>query len=208
MSAEMHKDHAPLVAERADIEPLWKRMLKHFTFILPVLLGIAFVHSSVFPRQSVGPPSTAPECISPPLDSCTFYADCLESRYHCGPTGYPIGYGQHFCTQFVANESLLDPAGQTWMVNTMHCLQLALVGDAIDANATTCSALETQAFGTHAGCYVSNGLCTLGIHDWEAIIEIVDIKTLFESWDAFKATLEAAGDCAAFIAWLIIKDLF
>lgn len=90
----------------------------------------------------------------------------------------------------------------------MHCLQLALVPDAIDANATTCQALETQAFGTHAGCYVNNGLCTLGIKNWAAIIEIVNIKTLFESWDAFKATLEAAGECAEFIAWLVAKDLF
>lgn len=94
------------------------------------------------------------------------------------------------------------------MVNTMHCLQTALVPDAIDSNATTCSALETQAFGTHAGCYVSNGLCSLGIPDWVAIIEIVDIKTLFASWDAFKATVEAGGDCAEFIAFLVAKDLF
>jgi len=205
----MHKEGATApVVEEAQTEPLYKRMLKHLLFILPVLVGIAFVHSSAFPRQTIGPPSTSPNCSSPPLDSCSFYADCLESRYHCGPTGYPIGYGQRFCTQFVGNESLLDAKGQTWMVNTMHCLQLALVGDAIDANATTCFALETQAFGTHAGCYVDNGLCSLGIPDWEAIIQIVDIKTLFDSWDAFKATLEAAGDCAAFIGWMIVKDIF
>ncbi|KZP24755.1 hypothetical protein FIBSPDRAFT_856524 [Athelia psychrophila] len=183
-------------------------MLKNLAFILPILLGIALVQSRVFPRQSIGPPSTDAACLSPPPDTCTFYADCLESRYHCGPTGYPIGYGQRFCGEFVGNKSLLDTDGQTWMVNTMHCLQLALVPDAVDANATTCPALETQAFGTHAGCYVNNGLCSLGIHDWLAIIEIVDIKTLFDSWDAFKATVEAAGDCAAFIAWMVAKGLF
>ena len=93
------------------------------------------------------------------------------------------------------------------MVNTMHCLQSSLVPDAIDSNATTCSALETKAFGTHAGCYVSNGLCSLGILNWEAIIEIVDIKTLFASWDALKATVEAAGDCAEFIALMVAKEL-
>lgn len=90
----------------------------------------------------------------------------------------------------------------------MHCLQLALVSDATDANPTTCQALETQAFGTHAGCYVDNGLCTLGIADWAAIIKIVNIETLFQSWDAFKATVEAAGECAAFIAWMVAEGLF
>jgi len=89
----------------------------------------------------------------------------------------------------------------------MHCLQTALVPDATGPT-TTCQALEDQAFGTHAGCYVGNGFCTLGVHDWLAILEIVDIMTLFESWDAFKATVEAAAGCAEFYAWMISKGLF
>ena len=142
------------------------------------------------------------------MNNCGFYANCLESRYHCGPNGYPIGYGQTFCEKFVENRMLLDARGQTWMVNTMHCLQTSLVPDAIDSNATTCPTLKTRAFGTHARCYVSNGLCSLGILNWEAIVEIVGIKTLFASWDALKATAEAAGDCAEFIALIVAKELF
>jgi len=93
------------------------------------------------------------------------------------------------------------------MENTMHCLQMALVTDAIGA-ATTCRTLEDYAFGTHAGCYIDNGLCTLGIHNWLVILEIVDIKTLFASWDAFLATVEAVADCAEFYAFIIAKGLF
>jgi hypothetical protein len=93
------------------------------------------------------------------------------------------------------------------MTNTMHCLQTALVADAI-GTATTCKALEDQAFGTHARCYVDNGLCTLGVHNWLAILEIVDITTLFESWDAFKATVEAVADCAEFYTFMIMKGFF
>jgi hypothetical protein len=93
------------------------------------------------------------------------------------------------------------------MENTMHCLQMALVTDAIGP-ATTCQALEDRAFGTHAGCYIDNGLCTLGIHDWSVILEIVDIKTLFASWDAFLATVEAVAGCAEFYAFIIAKGLF
>lgn len=94
------------------------------------------------------------------------------------------------------------------MINTMHCLQTALIPDAIDSNATTCQKLEDKAFGTHAGCYVDSGLCTLGLQDWVAIVEIVDIKTLFSSWDAFKATVDAGAGCAEFYVFMIEKGLF
>lgn len=90
----------------------------------------------------------------------------------------------------------------------MHCLQLALVTDATDVNATTCEALEDHAFGTHARCYVDNGVCKLGIEDWEAILEIVDIETLFQSWDAFKATVEAGVECGEYFAFMLLKKLF
>lgn len=182
-------------------------------FLLPILIGLALVRSSHIPigtllSRDAGPPSTSPACSNPPLDNCSFYADCLESRYNCGPDGYPIGYGQKYCEKFSEKRALLDSNGQQWMINTMHCLQTALVPDAIDSNATTCQKLEDNAFGTHAGCYLDNGLCTLGVRVWEAIIEIVDIKTLFQSWDAFKATVQAAGGCGEFFAFLVAKDLF
>lgn len=95
------------------------------------------------------------------------------------------------------------------MVTTMHCLQEALVPDAIGApNATTsCAALEHKAFATHAGCYVQSGVCKLPLSDWLAVLKIVDIKTLFDSWDAFKATLMAGTDCLEFYAFLIEQGL-
>ena len=93
------------------------------------------------------------------------------------------------------------------MTDTMHCLQLAVVPDAI-GTATTCQALEDQAFAAHPGCYIDNGLCTLGVHDWSAILEIVNIKTIFENWDAFKATVETGVDCAEFYAFMVLRGLF
>ncbi|KAJ7099495.1 hypothetical protein B0H15DRAFT_820472 [Mycena belliarum] len=152
------------------------------------------------------PPSD--ECLHPPPDSCTFYADCLESRYHCGPTGYPLGYGQNYCNKFKAERATLSARGQTWMRTTMHCLQEALVPDAIGApNATTnCAALEHKAFSTHAGCYVGSGVCTLPPSDWGAVLHIVELKTLFDSWDAFTATLTAGTECLEFYVFLLKQD--
>jgi hypothetical protein len=149
------------------------------------------------------------ECLHPPLDSCTFYADCLESRYHCGPTGYPLGYGQKYCSDFQTDRATLSSRGQTWMIATMHCLQEALIPDAVGAaNATeSCAALEHKAFATHAGCYVRSGVCKLPVSDWYAVLEIVDIKTLYDSWDAFKATLGAGTECLEFYAFLVNRSL-
>ncbi|KAJ7104558.1 hypothetical protein C8R43DRAFT_1047231 [Mycena crocata] len=150
--------------------------------------------------------SNAPrECTHPPPDSCAFYGDCLESRYNCGPTGYPIGYGQKYCTKFRMARATLSPRGQTWMLATMHCLQEALIPDAVgDSSGTsTCEDLEHKAFATHAGCYVHSGVCQLPISDWRAVLVIVDFKTLFDSWDAFMATLKAGAECLEFYAFLV-----
>ena len=169
------------------------------------------------PPSPDGGPVTGPPprnrdlaCANPPMDKCAFYANCLETRYQCGPDGYPLGYGQFYCQKFSDNRGLLSAQGQEWMLATMHCLQLALVPDAIEATppASDCEALKEQAFGSHAGCYTNNGFCALGVEVWAAVLEIVNIKTLFSSWDAFKATIETAADCAHFYAYMVERGLF
>lgn len=156
--------------------------------------------------------STAPsECSNPQPNDCNFYAQCMESRYHCGSTGYPIGYGQYYCNKFVLDTSLLSPAGDTWMTNVMLCLQRDLVPYALGAGQgfSDCKALQDFAFSTHPACYVDSGLCKLPVTDWEAIVEkIVGFSTLFASWDAFKATVEATEGCAEFFAWVVANDIF
>jgi hypothetical protein len=154
---------------------------------------------------------TPSECLDPQPNDCNFYAQCIESRYHCGPTGYPIGYGQYYCNKFVMDASLLSSKGQTWMTNVMLCLQQDLVPYALGAaqGFSDCQALQDFAFSTHPTCYVDSGLCALPVTDWEAIVEkIVGVTTLFDSWDAFKATVEAAGGCAEFYAWLVEHVIF
>ncbi|KAH0835686.1 hypothetical protein J3R83DRAFT_9460, partial [Lanmaoa asiatica] len=174
---------------------------------VPVMLGLCIVR--VLAQDPVpGPPSTDPACANPPLDQCAFYANCLESRYHCGPNGYPIGYGGHFCQKFSDNRDLFDARGQQWVTDVMHCLQLVLVGDAIDATPTTCQALDAQAFASHAPCYVSTGFCTLSVQDWATVLEIVDITTVLSSWDSFKATIETLAGCGEFYAYMVERGLF
>ena len=44
--------------------------------------------------------STA-ECISLAQSAnCSFYTECVERSVPCGPSGYAVGYGYHFCNAF------------------------------------------------------------------------------------------------------------
>ncbi|PPQ80729.1 hypothetical protein CVT25_001849 [Psilocybe cyanescens] len=171
--------------------------------------------------SSAGRPQTPGDlCSNPPRGQCAFYRDCLESRFHCGSEGYPLGYGEKFCEKFVAGQEKLSSAGQKWMMDTMQCLQRVLVPDAtapdsklkLDSDSESvhgtngsdsesflkdrrCSALKEKAFDSHSACYLSNGLCSLSGRDWVQIVEIIGVKTLFDSWDAIKETIEAAEGC-------------
>ena len=92
----------------------------------------------------------------------------------------------------------------------MRCLQLVLVGDAVNNTppVSDCQALKDRVFASHSGCYAHNRLCTLGVHDCTAVLEIVGITTLFSSWDTFKATVGAVADCGAFYAYTVTRGLF
>ncbi|KZT21859.1 hypothetical protein NEOLEDRAFT_1138874 [Neolentinus lepideus HHB14362 ss-1] len=169
-------------------------------FNLVLALLITYVQSQST-SSTLNATTNLSDCSNPVYGSCAFYPDCLESRFHCGPTGYPLGYGLKYCTKFSQERSKLSTAGQTWMLNTMHCLQTALIPEATGEVQMTCQELEETAFETHAGCYIGSGLCKLSPEDWVTIVGIVGVKTLVGSWDAVKETLEAAGDCAEFIVF-------
>ncbi|KAF8886315.1 hypothetical protein BD779DRAFT_1471176 [Infundibulicybe gibba] len=177
--------------------------------IMMVLAVISSLSTNVFATPTSPAPALPDSCANPPFDNCSFYSTCIESKYHCGASGYPLSYGQKYCEKFRAERSTLSTKGQSWMVNTMHCLQLKLVPEATGAPGAskTCKDLEVKAFGTHAKCYVESGLCTLSPKDWIAIVDIVNFETLFSSWDAFKATLDAADGCLSFYAFLLKMGL-
>jgi hypothetical protein len=101
----------------------------------------------------------------------------------------------------------MTAAGQTWITNTMLCLQRDLVIYGNGSQTTTCSALKLYAFGTHSDCYVRSGVCTLSPTDWETIVKTVSLKELFSSLDALKATLQTFNGCVGFYLWLIDKTI-
>jgi Stanniocalcin family len=112
------------------------------------------------------------------------------------------------CIKFRSDRMVFSSAGRKWMLDTMHCLQDALVPEATGAtNITTCDALEDKAFGTHAACYMKSGFCLLSPEDWVSVVDIVQLKRIFGNWDAFKATVQASKDCVELWAFLLEKKL-
>jgi len=98
---------------------------------------------------------------------CSFHQDCLETIYNCGPTGYPVGYGDKYCKRFFNRIDQFSPAGQEWINGTLVCLKETLldfvVADVdLDTNGNiTCNGIRETAFYSHAPCYVDNGFCDL-----------------------------------------------
>ena len=37
--------------------------------------------------------------------NCTFYTQCVEPRFRCGSSGYPLAYGDRYCRKFVQESS-------------------------------------------------------------------------------------------------------
>lgn len=144
----------------------------------------------------------------PPRGSCSFYEVYLESRYRCGPTDYPLGFGKKYCLAFAANQDKFTPQGREWMLNTMQCLQEALFPEAEGtSDITTCEQLENYAFSTHPKCYIDNGFCTLPPSDWEKVVEIVGFTTMFGSWNAIKTEAETAAGCGSLYLFLFSQGL-
>ena len=140
-------------------------------------------------------------CSNPVRGQCSFYEDCLETRYHCGADGYPLGYGKKYCNKFNAASDQFSQKGQIWMLDTMECLQRLLVPEATGPEemgkqgTSPCDELRKKAFESHAECYVQNGVCTLSVKDWIEIVEVVGLKTLFGNWEALKEVLKTVAGC-------------
>ncbi|KAF9016318.1 hypothetical protein BDZ89DRAFT_408299 [Hymenopellis radicata] len=139
---------------------------------------------------------------TPVRDSCDFYP-CLDTIYKCGADGYPLGYGNKFCTAFKDSRSEFSPKGQQWISDVMFCLQTAL--QPFGSSATVdCEELSGSAFASHAKCYVDTGFCTLPPSDWLKVVEIVGLKTLLEK-ETILAELETAGQCLE--AFIFLQSL-
>lgn len=100
----------------------------------------------------------------------------------------------------------MSPEGQTWVTDTMLCLQRQMVPYALERRQIGCEELGHDALVTHPKCYVDNGWCVLPISDWKVIVEVV-FPTFFSDPQTIKEALFTGKDCLLLYVWLIGRDL-
>ncbi|MCJ1251268.1 hypothetical protein MMC30_008499 [Trapelia coarctata] len=146
--------------------------------------------------QCPGDPMCQASCTNPAPMTCSFYSNCAEAEVPDCDNGYALNYGQKNCLKFQSNLNLFSAAGQAFIWNTMHCLQLALI-PALNCDAT-CASVRSAAFASHPACYVASGFCDLDPFDYLALFWTIwpDLFSA-ESGQQVKDTM--AG-CAGLIA--------
>jgi hypothetical protein len=124
-----------------------------------------------------------PRCLLPEPENCFWYAGCLEDRFHCGASGYPIAYGNKYCRRF--QDAIcpdMSAGGKKWCLSTRQCLMESSINLFSPNNTiTTCAKLEDIEFGIHPNCYTSGNpsFCQLGITDIMTIVKHFDAGDLF-----------------------------
>ena len=116
--------------------------------------------------------------------SCDYYRTCLEPKFQCGDSGYPIGYGEKYCMKFLAlstpNNPSLSLKGVLWRNSTLKCLQSELDLGLENKLFSNCEQLDNFAFDSHPGCYTlkNASICELPLSDWKTIASVPSFHDL------------------------------
>ena len=151
-------------------------------------------------------PMCESNCMNPPQRSCLFYTNCMEKKVSCGSYGYAINYGFKYCNKYARKIDLFTSNGQTWVYETMNCLQRALVTPLKQCE-NNCETLKDLAFASHPKCYIysGSGVCTLDWSDWIQIMLIVS-KDL-TSVASLKQALQTFAGCAVKLTADLVTEI-
>jgi hypothetical protein len=138
-------------------------------------------------------PMCQPSCSTPQYQSCSFYLNCAEAMLECGPAGYPQEFGDKNCNKFSNNIDWFSSNGQSFVWNTMLCLQQAMV-PVLEPCTATCDSFNTAAFNSHPGCYVQGGFCGLSCAD--VIATVATVGTDIFKGNALAQVAGTAAGCA------------
>lgn len=149
--------------------------------------------------------STLPvECKFPSGNSCNWYQNCLERKYHCEDTSnaYAIRYAEKFCLLY-ERRALFSPEGQKWVDAARRCLQLHLVPLVRPWVAATCNQMRQGVFTTHIPCYLSpeqnvSSICDLNCTDYFRIFWTIrgSFSKLDTAWESLKGLWNIETTCS------------
>lgn len=139
---------------------------------------------------------------------CSYYIECLEANYHCGPDGYPVGYGNKYCSKFLQFFDDFPPEGKQWVEKTLTCLKGAIQPNI--KSSLTCQNIFDIAFDSHPDCYVQSGFCTALLNNMtsmtKALIEVYEVKD-FLSFTSMKQVVISAGKCGMQVSIKLIEAI-
>lgn len=112
-------------------------------------------------------------------EKCQFYSQCLEPKFHCGASGYPLGYGYRYCSKFLNYLDYFTESGQKWVKKVLVCLKKSL-----NKPFDNCANLLNTAFDSHPECYVQSGLCELFQESIEKVTQnLIGLYNVYEVKD-------------------------
>ena len=132
--------------------------------------------------------------------NCDFYTKCLENKFQCGATGYPIGYGFKYCSKFLEFQSEFPQKGREWIDGTLLCLKQALVQFTTKStDPKICNNILQTAFDSHPNCYVQAGFCELFyqpdiVQTVQALLKVYELND-FKSLTSIKQIFQTAKMC-------------
>jgi len=151
---------------------------------------------------SSGKSNLSQNCLVPSGVDCSWYSDCLEAKYNCGDTGYPIGYGEKFCNLFQQNYQSFSSQGQAWINAVRKCLQVTLVPVLqTSAASLTCYQLKTKAFDSHVPCYISPApgisVCNLRCGEFVNLFNVIKSSFVSDLVETAKEAAKVLAQCVA-----------
>lgn len=134
----------------------------------------------------------AETCV-PQVNSCGFYL-CEEKNYHCGPKGYPLGFGFKFCQAFLHSETQYSPKAQDWLRQVRVCLMKASL-EVNSSETKTCGQVKKDSFRSHLGCYRDTGFCDLSKRDKLKILWT--LRSSFVHREALRQAYLVTQECSS-----------
>ena len=61
--------------------------------------------------------------------NCDFYSQCVEPRFQCGSSGYPLGYGDRYCRKFGQESSCFTSSVSRFTCIICNCILVYIYRD-------------------------------------------------------------------------------
>lgn len=172
------------------------------TLLFP-LFFVSFFSIKLLAQSAAQAPERV-DCQNPPVQSCSFYRECLEETHQCGNSGYALAYGEKYCYRFLTIENRLSEEGKLFNQLTRSCLQRKLIPvlnldfqKLIQIEKPLCTEILDFAFDSHPDCYTEHdhSICFLNpVTDLPVIFSQYKTKDLLTQ-KSMKQMLQVAGSC-------------